>query len=276
MIKFLKSLFIFSLLTLITQVVGIIYLIYKPLGILIKKRVINRWKRYLLKSAAFSALMILFSLFIIPPIARTFGRVPLPLAASEEVPLQPANIFLAICNRHYVKPALKELSIEVSQELARKYPGTILNYLDANFPFFDGFPLLPHRSHDDGEKLDFGFLYQDPKTGKRINASPTLFGYGYSEGPAPGEYDQIKACTNKGYWQYDLLSKLASDKSDRYQFDIEANRALINLLIAHPETKKIFIEPHLKTRLGFSNAGKVRFHGCKAVRHDDHIHIEIK
>jgi len=50
---------------------------------------------------------------------------------------------------------------------------------------------------------------------------------------------------------------------------------LIATLSKHPDTGKIFIEPHLKSRLGFANDSKVRFHGCAAVRHDDHIHIEL-
>ncbi|MFT5619364.1 MAG: hypothetical protein ACI85I_002607, partial [Arenicella sp.] len=38
---------------------------------------------------------------------------------------------------------------------------------------------------------------------------------------------------------------------------------------------KVFIEPHLKTRLGLENYSKIRFHGCQAVRHDDHIHVQL-
>lgn len=55
----------------------------------------------------------------------------------------------------------------------------------------------------------------------------------------------------------------------------EANRYLLIELAKHPKVRKIFIEPHLKERLGLSQYDKIRFHGCHAVRHDDHIHIEI-
>ncbi len=34
-------------------------------------------------------------------------------------------------------------------------------------------------------------------------------------------------------------------------------------------------KPHLKTRLKLSSA-KIRFHGCQAVRHDDHIHVQLR
>ena len=45
-------------------------------------------------------------------------------------------------------------------------------------------------------------------------------------------------------------------------------------MLKNSNTHKIFIEPHLKQRLGIKNQ-KVRFHGCGAVRHDDHIHLQI-
>lgn len=39
-------------------------------------------------------------------------------------------------------------------------PQIRISYLDANFPFKDGFPLLPHLSHDDGRKVDIAFMYR--------------------------------------------------------------------------------------------------------------------
>jgi len=40
--------------------------------------------------------------------------------------------------------------------------------LDANFPFFDGFPILPHLSHNDGNKIDIAFYYGDPSIGQYL------------------------------------------------------------------------------------------------------------
>jgi hypothetical protein len=37
----------------------------------------------------------------------------------------------------------------------------------------------------------------------------------------------------------------------------------------------MIVQPHLKSRLKLKST-KIRFHGCKAVRHDDHIHIQLK
>jgi len=49
---------------------------------------------------------------------------------------------------------------------------------------------------------------------------------------------------------------------------------MINTVLSQPGVKKIFLEPHLKQRMGLTHP-KIRFHGCHSVRHDDHIHIEI-
>lgn len=38
---------------------------------------------------------------------------------------------------------------------------------------------------------------------------------------------------------------------------------------------KLFLEPHLKSRWRLGAYDKIRFHGCKAVRHDDHLHIQL-
>jgi hypothetical protein len=39
--------------------------------------------------------------------------------------------------------------------------------------------------------------------------------------------------------------------------------------------RRVFIEPHLKARLDLARLSKVRFAGCRAARHDDHIHVDF-
>ena len=41
-----------------------------------------------------------------------------------------------------------------------------------------------------------------------------------------------------------------------------------------PRIGKIFLAPHLAAKFG-SDAPKIRFQGCAAARHDDHIHIQL-
>lgn len=55
----------------------------------------------------------------------------------------------------------------------------------------------------------------------------------------------------------------------------KGTKALAQLILKQKNVGKLFIEPHLKTRLNLTSK-KVRFHGCKAVRHDDHIHFQLK
>ena len=63
-------------------------------------------------------------------------------------------------------------------------------------------------------------------------------------------------------------------KSDNYIFDEKSTAILIKQITRSDVIKKIFIEPHLKTRL-YLKSNKIRFHGCHAVRHDDQIHIQM-
>ncbi|UOE47056.1 hypothetical protein MTO98_21880 [Mucilaginibacter sp. SMC90] len=178
-------------------------------------------------------------------------------------------------NRNYVCPRLKQATLVVASEMNKKYPGSILNYLDASFPFINSFPLMPHLSHNDGKKLDLAFFYIDNKTGLESNKTPSPIGYGISEGPRAGEVNTTQACLVKGYWQYSFLTKIVPQGNKvNFTFDSLRTKTLVNLFAAQNAINKIFIEPHLKIRLGITTA-KLRFHGCGAVRHDDHIHVQL-
>ena len=50
--------------------------------------------------------------------------------------------------------------------------------------------------------------------------------------------------------------------------------ALARVVLADPRVGKVFIEPALAARLGLADP-KLRFQGCRAARHDDHIHIQL-
>jgi hypothetical protein len=187
----------------------------------------------------------------------------------------PLTVWTCLLNRHYVKPVLWQSLYGAARQLHAAFPGTRVAYLDANFPFLDGFPLWPHLSHHDGNKLDLAFFYRAARTGEKLSGrAPSPIGYGAYEGPARGEADTPAACAARGYWQYGLMGYLVpQDKGETMRFDAERTRQLVRLLVAQPGVGKLFIEPHLKTRLGL-RSGKIRFHGCGAVRHDDHIHVQ--
>ena len=56
--------------------------------------------------------------------------------------------------------------------------------------------------------------------------------------------------------------------------DLARTRFLLAHLARDRRVSKIFVEPHLKARMGL-DAAKIRFQGCRAARRDDHIHVQL-
>lgn len=262
LILFSKALF-FLLLTAITQIGGLVFL----LTILISKR-------FKIKNLAISIFIFIglytFSTFVlVPKIAPLFGREK--IVSNEFV--KPHSIFYSWTNRNYVTASLQEVIQNAGKKISIKNPGIQLVYLDANFPFIDGFPLLPHRYHNDGKKIDITFIYKDGT--KLTNAKPSFSGYGIFESPTNGEVNQINECLETGYKQYDFTKYVTLGSiNPQLQFSKTANRNFINTFLSEKDVHTIFIEPHLKSRLDLEN-DKFVYHGCGTVRHDDHIHVEV-
>ena len=263
----------FILLTVITQVGGIIVLLCIPIFRWIRHRMPNRKRRFALQLGSFLLFYTALSAFLIPPIAARFGRVPLPTEASSVTSLRYFTIW---CNRHYVTPQLKAVLLEAGETMAQEFPNTAIYYLDANFPFYNGFPLLPHLSHNDGKKVDLAFYYQDPDHQDPLyKASPSWMGYGAFEKPQRGEHNQPERCESQGHWHYSLLEWFAFfPDQEHHAFDAKRTKRLTQLLGKDHNVQKIFLEPHLKRRLGLTSP-KVRYQGCRAVRHDDHLHVQV-
>jgi hypothetical protein len=272
--KILYQFILFCIFTALTQVGGVVYL-----GALATYQLTDKWashpfQKHLYRLLAFVVLYCVATFGIVPILAKPFGRVPMPITQAHY--LQPLNVWTCLLNRHYVRPALQQAAFDVAEQMHQKYPETITNYLDANFPFIDRFPLLPHLSHNDGKKLDLSFFYIDSQTNKATNSCPSAIGYGICEEPLPNEVDTAAACEEKGFWQYSFLKKIVPQGNKKnYIFDSKRTRTLVQLFAKEGSISKIFIEPHLKNRLNIQSA-KVRFHGCQAVRHDDHIHVQLR
>ena len=262
--QLLKRAVIFTALTLLTQIGGIVYILAKLTFTLLPKKA--KQKRPTLKKySVYLSTYLLATFLIVPAIAPIFGRVALPVFKQNN--LAPLSFATCLLNRHYVVNSLKEISLNVATNFDNSENSQSLYYLDANFPFWDGFPLLPHLSHNDGKKIDFALIYEQ-------NGAPSPIGYGISEEALQGEIDYSKKC-NK-YWQYSILKKIIPQWNKKnYTFSTSKTAYLIKQFAKQPQVSKIFIEPHLKQRLSLTSP-KVRFAGCHAVRHDDHIHVEIK
>ena len=257
-LKLFGHLLIVLFLTILTQVGGLIWILAFIIAALFRKK-----QRYV-----FPVLYLVFNLIIVPPIAKAFGRTSLPVFNKT---LKPRNWVYPLLFRNYVNPKLDQALRSSAEELHKS--GITTTYLDANFPFLDGFPLLPHLSHDDGKKVDISFMYLDA-SGKSTDKKPALSGYGVFV-----ESDNnlsLSNCLNQGYGQYDFTKYLTFGKIHNLTLDKRSTTLLIKQLLAIESSEKLFIEPHLKESLGLQDESKIRFQGCRAVRHDDHIHLQIK
>ncbi len=174
-----------------------------------------------------------------------------------------------------MRPELNIAINNIASEFEKKNSGIKLIYLDANFPFIDRFPLLPHLSHNDGKKIDIALIYENANR-QLTNKKPSVSGYGVYEKPTNKEYNQIEVCKKRGNWQYDFPKYLTFGTINKeLKFSKNGTENLANIIVEQNEIGKLFIEPHLKKRMNLKSK-KVRFHGCQAVRHDDHIHFQLK
>ncbi|MBF0103603.1 MAG: hypothetical protein HQK77_22110 [Desulfobacterales bacterium] len=265
----LSLLIIILLLTVITQVGGII--LWLSLPVMDRIRIHQNFFRWSAKTLAVLSIYLLSIAVFIPLLASIGGRVPLPWFASSTVPLKPASLGYCLLARNYVRPELRRALEQIAQNLSTQHPDSTLLYLDANFPFINGFPLLPHLSHKDGKKVDLAFFYRSAKTKEPLIMTASPIGYFAYEQPKPFETKPCKGKKSWRRWDLDWLQPLFSFA----EMDTVRTQVLLKELIKNSAIQKIFIEEHLKYRLN-ANATKVRFQGCGAARHDDHIHIQIQ
>ena len=253
------------LLTIITQIGGLVYIS----TLLLVKR--NSSRYHLKQVGIFTMLYLLTTYALVPPLASAFGRERI----KETGAIAAHSIIYTLANRNYVTPTLNKVLENTASHFQQKYPDVKLVHLDANFPFVDSFPLLPHLSHNDGKKIDITFIYKD-NFGNVTNLKPSLSGYGVYAAPKTTEVNQPTICQNNGNWQYDFPKYLTFGVvNQNLNISEEGTKALSLSFLKQLQVSKLFIKPHLKTRLQLDN-NKVRFHGCQAVRHDDHIHIQIE
>ncbi len=208
----------------------------------------------------------LTSALVVPPVAAAFGRVPLPCVSGA---LRPRSWLFCAANRRYVAPELRAAAIEIADTVAAGSPGTHVSYLDGAFPF-RGLPLLPHLSHGDGRKLDLALFYVD-REGHPLEVGGSPLGYfGYVQPQRPRD----AACPPRWFdlrWDLSALQPwLMPDALDRVR-----TRRLLAAALRHPAIDRGLIEPHLQRTLGVRSP-RLRFQGCRAARHDDHVHLQLR
>lgn len=194
----------------------------------------------------------------------TNGLVALPCASAGV--LAPANPGYCTLRRNYVRPKGLAVLEDASKAMRQAFPGGRVLYLEASWPLAKR-PMPPHLSHGDGREVDLAFYYID-LAGRPLAEPPKPWGY---EAFEPPRREAERVCAGK---------RGKNDRPDpprdrRWRLDEARTAALIRILVADPRVRRIFIEPHLKVRLGFAKERKVRFAGCQAARHDDHVHVDF-
>ena len=265
------------LLTLVTQVGGIVLWLAWPL---------LRWTRARLEdrsgpaglAAAFAVFLLLYGLagtLVVPPMAAALGRERLPCFSTAERLLQAVSPLFCLTNRNYARQAVHRMLFDLSDAMARAAPGTVTAYLDAGFLFLDGFPMLPHLSHRHGRDVDLAFFYlQGDATIPLPAAGSWPIGYWAYVQPRGGDPQPCTARMVDLRWDLDWLQPAFGG----LRLDERRTAAMLRWLSDNAGRygiRKILLEPHLQRRLA-TDARLVRFQGCRAARHDDHLHVQTR
>ena len=247
MIKVLLHVLVFTSLTVLSQLGGLAWLIALCFR-----------HRALVFVAAYTSLSI-NALWIAP----TLGREPLPCMSGDVLQMQ--SKMYCVLNRQYVVPELKDVLTDYAMKMESDFPNTKTRVLDANFPFVSSFPLLPHLSHNDGRKVDLAFYYEgDAGYLPGVTKSPIGY-FAFEDGPTDCPDNTLSL-----RWDLARLQGLWPD----YRAEPSRMKTALQWLGADDRIAKVFIEPHLKVRFD-ARSPKIRFQGCQAARHDDHIHVQL-
>ena len=187
-------------------------------------------------------------------LSPVFGRVALPCFGTDVAGLRAERLAFCVMNRSYVVPELADELVLVGQALATE--GYELRTLDAGFPI--PMPMVPHLTHAAGRAVDIAL----PLDGMRAP-------FGYFAFVQPQEGDTQPCDGQIGRLRWDLPGLQPATVT----LDEGALRAQLTAILDRPRLE-VLIEPHLEARLGFDSP-RLRFQGCHAARHDDHIHIRL-
>ena len=256
-----------AVLTILTQVGGIVLL---AVAMLAKAR---RWP-FAVATIAFLLTYAATTVLVVPPIAKALGRERLPCFADRDQPYGAIHPLLCALNRTYARPRAKAVVSALAYHMALEFPGTTTRYLDAGFPFLDGFPLMPHLSHRDGLKVDLAYFYREVDGRPVADGAASPIGYWAYERPHAGEANPcvgLRGLTLR--WDFAALQSRVTRRADQRR--MTAMLAWLTTDGRELGVRKVLIEPHLKQRWA-PGVDMVRFQGCRAARHDDHLHLEIR
>lgn len=259
LVKTITRLLLLVLFTVLTQVGGLAYLV----GIATRRSRLGVLTVSLVTYAVMTAVLV-------PPLAQMYGRVRLACSSSGDGPVVAATWLTCALNRGYIRADALETVNALGRDASIAFPGSKLTTLEGGFPFISGFPLIPHLSHHDGRKVDLAYFYRTAPGGTPIaHGSPSWLGYFIFEQPKAGE--RI-SCSRPGMlrWNFYWLQP----NPPAWEIDEQRTAWMVRWLKERGSVTRILIEPYLAERMGV-DGGKVRFQGCNAARHDDHLHIAV-
>jgi hypothetical protein len=244
-LRYLGPALLFVFLTALTQVGGFAYLIGlaipSAMPTLRSSPLIRRMSVVVIALTSYA----LMTAFVVPPLAASMGRVPLPCSTAGNGSAVAATWLTCALNRGYVRPEVLDLVMALSTATAQRFPGSKITTLEGNLPFLDGFPLLPHLSHRDGKKVDIAFFYRSIADSAVVpSGSPSWLGYFIYEQPRASE---ATPCGNRWTplrWDFDRLQP----QPPVWRLDEERTAWTLNWLKDDPRVDRIFIEPHLAQR----------------------------
>lgn len=169
--------------------------------------------------------------------------------------------------RNWVTPAAQDVMRRAAEKVAAAHPGSAITTMEASWPSGQR-PMPPHLSHGDGRQIDVALFYET-RAGAPLPGPPTRTGYYAFE---PRRAQDPDPCTGKT-----RPGDNADPPADRdWRLDEGRTRTLIRSLLNDPRVRRLLLEPHLKQRLGFANEERIRFPGCHTLRHDGHVHVDVR
>lgn len=190
-----------------------------------------------------------------------------PLDCDSPGALQPVRRGYCVRLRHYVTRPAREALETAAARVAAQFPGSRILFMEASWPRGER-PMPPHLSHGDGREIDLALFWTDLE-GRPLARLPNPSGYHAYE---PPRREVERVCVG----QRSLLNDAPDPpRTRRWKLDEARTTAMVRAFVADPRVRRVFIEPHLKARLGLAHEAKVRFAGCSAARHDDHIHVDF-
>jgi len=275
-LKWIFVLLIFVILTALTQIGGVIYVVSVLLvGWFLGARHWNFLLRWIVHLLGFAILYAAVTVAAVPPLAREFGRHPLPCLPTAGRTYGAVHPAFCLLNRHYVTSSAHRMLAALTKEMNEKFPGTTVVYLDAGFPFIDGFPMLPHLLHDDGRSLDLAFFYTNARGAYQRGRTRSPIGYWAFEQPRRG--DPRPCLQDKGLglrWDLGFLQKYMRP----LKLDQARTAAMVKWLVTEGPNfgvRRVYLEPHLVNRLKIASPF-LRFQGCRSERHDDHLQVTFR